>query len=365
MKKKYSKIYLILLLLFVNVSFGYSKNKFTVVIDAGHGGHDSGAVGRSAKEKDINLAVALRLGKKIEQYNKDVKVVYTRKRDVFVTLKGRADIANRHNADLFISIHTNSASPSAYGTETYILGLHKTKSNLQVAMRENSVILLEDNHRKRYQNFNPNSIDSYIMFEFMQSKYLENSIFLASAVQKEFQQKRRRNRGVRQAGFVVLHRSACASVLIELGFVTNRKEERYLKSNNGREQLASAIYNAFIKYKKHYQSQTKNNITNNTTNTPKVEPRDRKHSKNKIIYKIQLLSSKKRIYTNSKVFKGLKGVHYYTENGYYKYTYGRTSNYNRIKRLYRKIRRKIPKSMIIAFNNNKKISVREALRLSH
>ncbi len=349
------KTLLLLIFLFsINFSFLSAKNKFTVVIDAGHGGHDSGALGKSSKEKDINLAVALRLGRKIERNNKDVRVIYTRKRDVFVTLKRRADIANKYNADLFISVHSNSATPRAYGTETYILGLHKTKSNLEVAMRENSVILLEDNHKKRYKNFNPRSVDSYIMFQFMQDKYLENSIFLASAVQKEFQRKRRHNRGVRQAGFVVLYRSACASVLIELGYITNRKEERYLKSRRGQEQLATAIYNAFLKYKKRYQKKT--NVDALTTNT-KSAKRKKKNSQNvnkHIIYKVQLFSSKRKISTKSKIFKGLKNVRYYREFGYYKYTYGRTSSYTEIRKLHKRIKRKFPKSIIVAFNSGKK-----------
>ncbi len=372
MKIRRKVLFLLTLLLVINVSPLSAKHKFTVVIDAGHGGHDSGALGKKSKEKDINLAVALLVGKKIERNNKDVKVVYTRKKDVFVTLKGRADIANRNNADLFISIHSNSASPRAYGTETYILGLHKTKSNLRVAMRENSVILLEDNHQKRYQNFNPRSVDSYIMFDFMQDKYLENSMFLASAVQKEFQRKRRHNRGVRQAGFMVLHRSACASVLIELGFVTNKKEERFMKSRKGQEQLASAIYKAFISYKKRYQKKTSTTLeaTKTAKKTSTTKSKKQKTEKkqpnvnNGVVYKIQLVSLKRKISTKSKVFKGLSNIHYYKENGFYKYTYGKTNSYNKIKSLRKNIQQKFPQAMIIAFQNKKKISIRKALKLS-
>ena len=228
-----------------------SGKKFVVVIDAGHGGKDPGAIGRIIREKNINLGIALKLGALIRENHPDVKVVYTRDRDIFVELQQRANIANRVKADLFISIHTNSATNrSAYGTETYTLGLARTEENLRVAKRENSVILLEDDFSKRYEGFDPNSTESYIMFEFLQDKHLEQSINLASSIQRQFKNSAKRvDRGVRQAGFLVLRNTGMPSVLIEVGYISNRNEEAYLASEKGQLQMAKSIYNAFCDYK--------------------------------------------------------------------------------------------------------------------
>ena len=233
-------------------------SRFTVVLDAGHGGHDPGAQGDISREKDINLAIVLELGRIISQNSKDVKVVYSRKTDVYLTLQERADVVNNNHADLFICIHTNSAkSPSAFGAETYTLGLAKTKANLDVAMRENSVILLEENYNTKYKGFDPNSVDSYIMFEFMQDKYIDRSVELASSIQTQFvKYSKRSDRGVRQAGFWVLHRSACPSVLVEVGFISNKAEEQYLNSEQGRTEMATAVYNAFLSYKKDHDKKS-------------------------------------------------------------------------------------------------------------
>ena len=226
--------------------------RFTVVLDAGHGGHDPGAMGSMTREKDINLAVTLALGNLIEQNFKDVKVVYTRKTDWYLTLQERADVVNNNHADLFICVHTNSSpGASAWGAESYTLGLAKTKSNLDVAMRENSVITLEENYKTKYQGFDPNSVDSYIMFEFMQDKYIDRSVDFASAIQSQFKSYcGRPDRGVRQAGFWVLHRSACPSVLVEVGFISNPPEERFLSSEKGQKEMATGIFNAFVDYKR-------------------------------------------------------------------------------------------------------------------
>lgn len=253
-EKKYFFVYQCFMALFLLFSVGVvpaAGKDFTVVLDAGHGGHDPGAVGTFAREKDLNLAVVLNLGSIIERKFRDVNVVYTRKTDKYLTLQERANIVNDNHADLFICIHTNSAqSKSAAGAETFTLGLAKSKSNLDVAMRENSVILLEDNYKTKYKGFDPNSVDSYIMFEFMQDKYIDKSIEFSSIVQKQFVKHcNRQDRGVRQAGFWVLHRSACPSVLVELGFVSNLAEERYLASKQGQNELATAIFNAFVDYK--------------------------------------------------------------------------------------------------------------------
>lgn len=226
---------------------------YTLVIDAGHGGKDPGAMGNGAKEKNINLAVALAFGKLVEQNCKDVKVVYTRKTDVFVELNERANIANRNKADLFISIHTNAtaAKVGPQGTETYTLGMHRAADNLAVAKRENSVITLESNYEQKYEGFDPNSAESYIIFELMADKNMESSVKLADLIQKQFRNTAKRvDKGVHQAGFLVLRATSMPSVLIELGYINNASEATYLTSTAGVNALAKSIYNAFISYKK-------------------------------------------------------------------------------------------------------------------
>ena len=217
---------------------------FVVVIDAGHGGHDPGAIGKISKEKNINLNVALKLGNLIKRNCDDVKVVYTRSRDVFIPLDRRAEIANNAKADLFISVHTNALANNrtAKGASTWTLGLAKSDANLEVAKRENSVILYENDYQTRYAGFNPNSAESYIIFEFMQDKYMEQSVHLASLVQKQFRHTCRRvDRGVHQAGFLVLKASAMPSILVELGFISTPEEERYLNSEAGANTMAKGI----------------------------------------------------------------------------------------------------------------------------
>lgn len=226
---------------------------FVVVIDAGHGGHDPGAIGKISKEKNINLNVALKLGNLIKKNCDDVKVIYTRSRDVFIPLDRRAEIANNAKADLFISVHTNALAKNrtAKGASTWTLGLAKSDANLEVAKRENSVILYESDYQTRYAGFNPNSAESYIIFEFMQDKYMEQSVHLASLVQKQFRHTCKRvDRGVHQAGFLVLKASAMPSILVELGFISTPEEERYLNSEAGANTMAKGIYHAFLNYKK-------------------------------------------------------------------------------------------------------------------
>lgn len=230
-----------------------SARDFIVVIDAGHGGYDPGAVGKISKEKDINLKVALKVGNLIKKNCKNVKVIYTRDKDVYVTLEKRAQIANEAKADLFISIHTNSTTQSKtiQGPSTWILGLHRTEANLEVAKRENSVILLESDYETRYAGFNPNSSESYIIFEFMQDKYMSQSAHLASLVQQQFKNTcNRRDRGVHQAGFIVLKEAAMPSILIELGFISSPDEEKYLNTDEGIDNMSKGIYQAFLTYKK-------------------------------------------------------------------------------------------------------------------
>ena len=362
----------------VNYSFGSpnQKNKdFVVVIDAGHGGHDPGAVGKISKEKDINLKVALKLGNFITQNNKDVKIVYTRNKDVFIPLMRRAEIANNAKADLFISIHTNSVARnnSAKGTSTWTLGLSKSEANLAVAKRENAVILYESDYKSRYAGFNPNSAESYIIFEFMQDRYMEQSVHLASLVQSQFKNRcKRGDRGVHQAEFLVLKETAMPSILVELGFISNPEEERYLNTDNGLTNLANGIYHAFLTYKREHEirltgsSQTvipnEKKISNQPTSS-KTTTNDNPTSNNTgdITFKIQLLAASTPIKVGDKQFKGLKNVDYYQEGGMYKYTYGASTDYNKVVQTQRSIKDKFNGAFIVAFKDGKKINVNEAI----
>ena len=236
-------------------AFAEAKD-FIVVIDPGHGGHDPGAIGKRGKEKDINLQVALKVGKLIETNCKEVKVIYTRKKDVFVTLDGRAAVANKAKADLFISVHTNSVAKgrTIQGAETYTLGLHRTAENLEVAKRENSVILIENDYQQRYAGFNPNSAESYIIFEFVQDKDMKKSVRLATLIQHQFRHSARRiDKGVHQAGFLVLRETYMPSVLVELGFVTNEEEAMLLFDKDYLRKLSVGIYNGLTAFVTHFE----------------------------------------------------------------------------------------------------------------
>lgn len=341
------------------------NDKFIVVIDPGHGGNDPGAVGKKGKEKNINLNVARKLGKLIENNCNDTKVIYTRKSDVFVPLHKRAEIANNAKANLFISIHTNAVARKnshVKGTETYTLGLHRTEDNLEVAKKENSVILIEDDYKQRYAGFNPNSSESYIIFEFMQDKNMSQSVNFATLIQQNFKSYNRIDKGVHQAGFLVLRETSMPSVLVELGYISNPSEETYLLSDKGTSDLANAIYKAFIYYK---GSNTK--IKNPTI--PPNEKQDIKASKievrktTKIKFKIQILASDKILPQNSKQFKGLKPVSWYKENGLIKYTYAEDEDYNKILKIKRKIvDPKFKDAFIIAFKNDTKININKAIK---
>ncbi|MCR4852914.1 MAG: N-acetylmuramoyl-L-alanine amidase [Prevotella sp.] len=255
MKKRI--LFLLLMVLAMSATMMAGNGKFTLVIDAGHGGRDSGAKGRSAYEKNINLRVALAFGKMVENNCPDVKVIYTRKTDVFIPLSERAAIANRNKADLFISIHTNALPNGkiARGFEVYTLGMHRASDNLDVAKRENSVILVEKDYKTRYQGFNPNSSESYIMFEFMQDKYMARSVELARMIQRSVcRTASRPNKGVHQAGFLVLRETSMPSCLIELGFITTPDEERLLDSESGIKNHAKGIFDAFVSYKNKYKA---------------------------------------------------------------------------------------------------------------
>ena len=383
-----------------NVSSVWAKD-FVVVIDAGHGGHDPGAIGKISKEKNINLKVALKLGNLIKQNCNDVKVVYTRSKDVFIPLDRRAEIANNAKADLFISIHTNALANNrtAKGASTWTLGLAKSDANLEVAKRENSVILYEDDYKTRYAGFNPNSAESYIIFEFMQDKYMEQSVHLASLVQKQFRHHCKRvDRGVHQAGFLVLKASAMPSILVELGFISTPEEERYLNTEEGSSTLAKGIYRAFLSYKREHEirltgssrtalpnddevtdaevaqidsTESENEKPQNTPRTDKLVTEAKTQrpivvesttNNSEITFKIQILTSSRPLSKNDKRLKGLKDVDYYKENGLYKYTYGASSDYNKVLRTRRNTVTPLFKdAFIIAFRNGEKMNINEAI----
>lgn len=345
------------------------NDRFIVVIDPGHGGNDPGAIGTRGKEKNINLNVARKLGRLIEDNCNDTKVVYTRKSDIFVPLHRRAEIANNAKANLFISIHTNAvARKNSYvkGTETYTLGLHRTEENLEVAKKENSVILIEDDYKQRYAGFNPNSSESYIIFEFMQDKNMSQSVNFATLIQQNFKSYNRIDKGVHQAGFLVLRETSMPSVLIELGYISNPSEETYLLSDKGTTDLANAIYRAFINYKGNNSKIKPTTVTPNNrqkVTPPKEEAKEEAKETSKIKFKIQILASDKVLPQNSKQFKGLNPVSWYKENGLIKYTYAEDEDYNKILKIKRKIvDPKFKDAFIIAFKNDTKININQAIK---
>jgi N-acetylmuramoyl-L-alanine amidase len=351
----------ILVFLFLWMSGYAADSVFTVVIDAGHGGRDPGAVGSIVREKVINLSVAKKLGALITTNHKDVKVIYTRETDVFVELSERADIANRNKADLFISIHTNSLDrrrSNVRGAETYTLGLARTEENLEVAMRENAVILEEENYLQRYSGFDPNSTESYIMFEFMQNMNMEHSVDFASEIQKAFTSAKRINRGVKQAGFMVLGLTGMPGVLVELGFLSNKDEEKYLNSNEGQNQLARAIYTAFNSYKGKYGS--KQTITASNTNTSTVRTTNSSVTENSneeglIIYKVQILSSNNQLPANSPSLKGYE-ADWYKDGNLYKYTYGESTDLRTIQELQKKVKQDFKDAFIIQMKDGRRVN---------
>lgn len=348
------------------------KKDFTVVIDPGHGGRDPGAIGKRGKEKNINLNVALKLGKLIQKNCKDVRIVYTRDKDIFVGLDKRAQIANNAKADLFISIHTNSVARgrTVRGTETYTLGLHRTEDNLEVAKKENAVILIENDYEQRYAGFNPNSSESYIIFEFLQDRNMEKSVQLATQIQRQFKNTAKRiDKGVHQAGFLVLRETTMPGVLVELGYISTPDEERYLLSESGTDALAQSIYRAFMTYKKNDSPVARKDepvmTTSSSSPTKKntaVISKKQTDNSGKPIFKIQIMTSDKKLSTNNKQFKGLSPINYYQEKGIYKYTYGESTDYNKILRTKRKIESKFKGAFIIAFKNGKKTDINKAIQ---
>jgi N-acetylmuramoyl-L-alanine amidase len=401
MKQKILVLTMMLLLAAVTMA----AKRFTLVIDAGHGGHDAGAVGAITKEKTINLNVALAFGRLVEQNCPDVKVIYTRKTDVFVHLDQRANIANKNKADLFISIHTNALPKGriSRGLETYTLGMHRANDNLEVAKRENEVILYEKDYKQRYQGFDPRSSESYIMFEFMTDHNMAESVELAKFVQRRTcAAAGRQNKGVKQAGFLVLRATSMPSCLIELGFISTPDEERYLNSAAGVEQLARGIYQAFVDYKRKHDGLTTNTVVPEPQPEPKAEPQQKAEPQAEPqpttpvpaspapapvspapapvspdtvvpapvaptpaapavvapsvpVYKVQILASAKRLAPRSAELKGHYDAECYVENGLYKYTLGSSTNYQEINRLRRRIAADFPQAFIVSFVDGKKV----------
>lgn len=397
--------YLILISSFIFLSYteirenGYKITK--VVIDAGHGGHDTGCLGSSSKEKDIALSIALKLGKFIENNFTDVKVIYTRTSDIFVELHQRAAIANNNKADVFICIHCNSGPREAYGTETFVMGLHKSEDNLNVAKRENASILMEENYQAKYEGFDPNSPEAYIIFSLYQNAFLTQSLNLASKVQHQFKEKvARYSRGVKQAGFLVLYRTTMPSVLIETGFLTNRSEESYMSSEKGQNELAFAIYKAFQDYKneiegvfvkndKGLENKTRDSLKKENiladknifeNNIKKIDLSDNKPkdtfpikpidlSGNFIVFKVQIATASlhKPLSKESEIFKKLDmkiDTYNNVPDATLKYTVGSYSDIDDAINLQNKVRNQgFKDAFVVAFKNGERISIQEARSL--
>lgn len=328
-----------------------------VVIDAGHGGKDPGCVGvnKEMTESKVALAIALKLGQYIEKEINDVEVIYTRTKDEFIELHKRASIANENNADLFICIHLNAGPKSVYGTETYVMGIEKTTANLAVAKRENAAILMEDNYKARYDGYDPNSPEANIIFSLYQNAYLEQSLKLASKIQNQFQQGAgRRNRGVKQAGFLVLYKTTMPSILIETGFLTHSKEAKFLSSDKGQDHIALAIYRAFKEYKFEVEGIAPEDYTGQI---------GAKEDQN-VVFKVQIITSSKPIPLDSPNFDGIKNVKEYISGGWYKYTSGEERDLKSVYSLQEDIREKGFKSaFVVAFNNDKRITLQKAIKL--
>lgn len=371
----------LLLLTYFNVCFAQSYKINTIVIDAGHGGKDPGCLGSTTKEKDVSLSVALKLGGYISTNFPDIKVVYTRKTDVFVELFKRATIANDSKADLFISIHCNAnPSKNPYGAETYVMGLHKSQANLEVAQKENASILMEDSYSNNYDGFDPNSTEAYIVFSLYQNAYLDQSLSLAALVQKQMKDKvGMYDRGVKQAGFLVLYKTAMPSILIETGFLSNLKDEQFLSVTKGQEFIASGIYRAFKEYKNQVEGKQSNTKDTNVV-TPKdstayqmivkdsiLTPKDtsRKSSaKKEIFFKVQFASSSVKKSMTSPDFKELKDVCEYFHNGMYKYVTGKETTFENALILQDKVHNLgFKDAFIVAFLNGERISPQDAVKL--
>ena len=423
---QYFRTYLLLLCTCLATSLfatgGGEKKRFTLVIDAGHGGHDAGACGKYGKEKNINLNVALAFGKLVENNCPDVKVVYTRKKDVFIPLQRRADIANSNKADLFISIHTNAlpGGKIAYGSETYTLGIARAAANLEVAKRENSVITYESDYKTTYEGFDPSKAESYVIFEFMQDRYMKQSVELARQIQKNYAAAGRQNKGVHQAGFLVLRNTTMPAVRTELGFISTPQEESYLTSDRGVRELSRSIYNGFIAYRKQHDkaaapvaplpAEPKDDAPapaketpkpteppvqpvpaqpdNKSAETPGATPAPQdgkaqgqtpesapdaaatpasnpgKAAENRPVFKVQILVSNTKLPASSPRFKKQSPIDCYRDGNLYKYTCGSSSSYAEMRSKQKKLATLFPGCFIVAFLNGERIDLNAARNMA-
>ena len=349
----------------------------TVVIDAGHGGKDPGCNGAHSNEKTVCLNMALALGDLIKKNHPEIKVIYTRDKDVFVELDERAKIANRNKADLFICIHANAAGPAAYGAETYVLGLHRTEAQQKVMERENSIIHLEADGGEKYKDFDL-SPDAIIIRQLQMSTILDQSINYATKIQKEFKSLGRHDRGVKQAGFLVLYKTTMPSVLIETGFLTNPQEENFLSDKENQQKMAKAMFNAFEKYKNELdgintegataqkpEEKTPERAVEKPSEQIAVNNSSDTNQKDKVIFRVQIQTSQKRIPTSSKEFQGL-AIYEYHQDGLYKYATGDFINdfksANNLKNELRK--EQFQHAFVIAFLNGERINLEKAIKLA-
>lgn len=345
------------------------SGQFTVVIDAGHGGKDPGAMAHGYKEKDIALAVALKTGSKIKANHSNVRVLYTRDRDVFVGLQARSDFANRHKASLFISIHLNSStSGSAYGTETYVIGMNKQSNNLNVAMRENKAMLLESDYKTTYKGFDPTNAESYIIFDLMQEAYINRSIDIAKFVERQYKNNGRTSRGVRQEGLWVLSQSAMPSILTEIGFISNANDAAYLGSESGQEEVAGAISRAFTTF---YDSKSKlgrehatadsseqtapaevssSSSRSSQRNNPRTKT-EKKESEGQHTFRVQFMTDRTKIDTSDKQFRSLHESIYREQSGkVWLYLAGKFSKLEEAKRYLQTLKKKYPDAFIVRYD---------------
>lgn len=360
------------------VTYGQTNN-FKVTLDAGHGAHDFGAVYNGHVEKNIALAVVLKVGKLLEA-NSKVDVTYTRKTDVFIDLVERANIANRADANIFVSIHCNAnRNTAADGTETYVMGMNKVASNLEAAKKENSVITLEKDYKRKYEGFDPNSPETMIGLTLMQEEYLDNSISLASKIENSFEAlgKKIRGGGVKQAPFMVLHKAYMPRVLIEMGFISNYTEGNLLDSESGQIEIATAIASAIISYKNEYygtgavetyevrpsQKNVENNSREVSTSVESKKP-IAKQDNSDVLFKVQISASGRKMELSPRNFRGLRSISMDYDNNVYKYMYGETSDYTESMRLLEEAKAKgYDSAFLIAFKNGRKISIQEAIKL--
>ena len=350
------KILTLFIIICCNVIFSQSKNGvFTVVLDAGHGGKDPGNRGNGYYEKNIALKIALQVGAELKKRN-NIKVLYTRKKDVFVDLIKRAEIANKAKADLFISIHCDAHTSNAYGAGTFVLGLHANQRNFEIAKKENSVIFKEENYEQQYGGFDPNNPESVISLVLMQEEYLDQSIKAANLIQEFFTKNlKRKNRTVKQAGFIVLKYTYMPSVLVETGFLTNKKEGKYLNSKKGQNEMSTTIADAIIKYKNTI-SETFTELSSNIV----VQ-----NDSNNIYLKVQIASGSKFLPLKSYNFNGLDQLTFIKSENIYKYFYENTNNYNEAKKFLNKAKKSgFKDAVIIAFKNGNRISLDQFFKLS-